>query len=298
MEEYRRYLAYHHGVVTMAKAKDLGLTEGQLRYRLTTGRLVRVAPGVVRSTSAPDSWAARARTAALAVRGLVSHGSGLVVWQVDDQHPRETVHVLTAHDHRPHIPWAVVHRLGAGPDPDGRLIDGIPVTGPTRTVIDSAAVLTAIELDATIDAVIRQGLTTLSELTIAVEETGTRGRKGLGVLRRLLAERDPAAAVPDSRFNRLMGQLLVAAGLPEPCYEWPIQHQDRTVARADLAYPAERLAIECDSHRWHRNRQSFVADPRRRNQIIMAGYEVLNFTWDRLPEPPSGDRPNRQSTTQ
>ncbi len=40
------------------------------------------------------------------------------------------------------------------------------------------------------------------------------------------------------------------------------------------------MSIELDSARWHDNRESFVEDRRRRNEITLAGWNVLNFTWD------------------
>ena len=40
------------------------------------------------------------------------------------------------------------------------------------------------------------------------------------------------------------------------------------------------MAIELDSVRFHLNRKSFVADPRRRNRLTLAGWTVLSFTWD------------------
>ncbi len=174
---------------------------------------------------------------------------------------------------------ATVHRINA-PELKGRLIDGIPVAECVRAVVDSASVLTGDELEATVDAVIRQRLATVDSLNRQIERIGTSGRKGLGTLARLLADRDVSARVPESAINRLVGQLLVDAGLPRPVYELVIRTGGRFVARADLAYPEARLAIECDSERWHRTRRAFVADPRRRNRMLVAGYRVLSFTWD------------------
>ncbi len=52
------------------------------------------------------------------------------------------------------------------------------------------------------------------------------------------------------------------------------------LAQVDLAYPDQRVAIELDSVRWHHNQRSFVEDRRRRNRLLLAGWNVLNFTWD------------------
>ena len=51
------------------------------------------------------------------------------------------------------------------------------------------------------------------------------------------------------------------------------------IAQVDLAYPDCRVAIELDSVRFHLNRDAFVRDARRRNRLMLAGWNVLSFTW-------------------
>ncbi len=87
--------------------------------------------------------------------------------------------------------------------------------------------------------------------------------------------------MPLSDWSRMVAELLGDARLPRPVFEYRIVDRSGSlVAQVDLAYPAERLAIELDSVRWHFNLESFVADPRRRNQLSVAGWTVLTFTWD------------------
>ena len=52
------------------------------------------------------------------------------------------------------------------------------------------------------------------------------------------------------------------------------------IGRVDLAYPDRNLAIELDSVRWHHNLHNFSHDRQRHNQLLLAGWDVLNFTWD------------------
>ncbi len=288
MEELRRYLAAHHGVITLAKARELGLSEGQVRYRLRTSAWVPMAPKVYRLATAPDSWSACARAYALSARGVVSHVSALVVWRIDGDWPDYPIHVAVPAGRRPRNPRAIIHRIDEFDRVDARVVDAVPVTGPARTIINAAGLLTLDELDTAIDSVIRQRLTSIPELVTELDKLGCRGRTGAAGLRHLLDKRSPRARVPDSRFNRLVGQLLVNAGLPEPAYEWNIERQGVFIGRADLAYPAAKLAIECDSEEWHRNRRAFIADPRRKNAMLLAGYRVLSFTWDDYARQPNG----------
>ena len=82
--------------------------------------------------------------------------------------------------------------------------------------------------------------------------------------------------------------LLLDAGLPEPRYEYQVlDAAGAFIARVDLAYPERKVAIELDSVRWHLNRSSFEADPRRKNKLILAGWTVLTFTWSDYVDTPN-----------
>lgn len=70
--------------------------------------------------------------------------------------------------------------------------------------------------------------------------------------------------------------LLVLAGLPKPQCQVTL-HDDRghSIGRADLYYQEARLVIEFDGAV---HRTSLVADSRRQNEILAAGYRLLRFT--------------------
>jgi very-short-patch-repair endonuclease len=50
----------------------------------------------------------------------------------------------------------------------------------------------------------------------------------------------------------------------------------------DLAFPAERIAIEVDGWAWHSDVERFRHDRRRQNALVLAGWIVLRFTWHDL----------------
>lgn len=56
----------------------------------------------------------------------------------------------------------------------------------------------------------------------------------------------------------------------------------------DILFTAARLIVEIDGWEVHGARQAFEDDRRRRNQLVLAGYTVLNFTWRQLTETRSG----------
>lgn len=167
-------------------------------------------------------------------------------------------------------------------------INGILTTGIDRTILDLAAVVSPTKLNHAVDAVIRQKLTTWPDLYHVLVIHSRRGRNGCGPLRKILDARFGDTAIPDSRWNRNVGSLLFDAGLPEPEYEYEITGSGgEFVARVDLAYPNDRVAIELDSVRWHLNHASFRDDPRRKNKLMLEGWTVLTFTWSDYVDTPN-----------
>ena len=158
---------------------------------------------------------------------------------------------------------------------------GVPCTGLARTVLDLGAVISRKRLDRAIDAVLRDRLLRPSDLYEVLAAHAGKGRSGCALLRSVLDERLGDDPVPLSEWSRMVEDLLVGAGLARPRLEYRIcDRAGALLAQVDLAYPAHRVAIELDSVRYHLNRESFVADPRRRNRLTLAGWRVLTFTWD------------------
>lgn len=280
MQALTAHLRAHHGVISRSEAESLGLTRSQIDQRLRNGRWERVAPSVFRVAGAPPTWLGDARAAALSVDGLVSHRAAARIWRLDG-FQRARIELTTAVARGPRVAVrAVMHRSTqmhlAG------LVErrSVPVTGIARTVLDLGGVVPFPKLEQAVDAALRLELLTWQDLRHALVVHSRRGRNGCGALRALLEERFGDSAVPDSRWNRMVGQLLVAAGLPEPEFEFEIRTSTgRFVARVDLAYPDAGLAIECDSLRYHLHRRAFESDRRRSNAVQNLGWRVLSFTW-------------------
>jgi hypothetical protein len=162
---------------------------------------------------------------------------------------------------------------------DPVLRSAIPATGLVRTLIDLAGVVPRERLGQAVDDAIRRRLTDWPQLAAVRARHARRGRNGTGRMRELLEERY-GTTIPDSHRGRLVADLLVDAGLPAPEIEYDIRALDgRWLARADLANPPERVAVELDSTRHRLNERAFEADPVRQNRVEVAGWTVLRYTW-------------------
>ncbi|WP_228524356.1 endonuclease domain-containing protein [Rhodococcus rhodochrous] len=86
-----------------------------------------------------------------------------------------------------------------------------------------------------------------------------------------------------SQAERIFHRLLRQAGLTG----WRA-HVMSCGYEIDVAFEAERVAIEIDGWAWHRDADRHRHDIERQNVLINAGWHVLRFTWHMLTQDPDG----------
>lgn len=273
-------MSQQHGLIHRSQALEDGMTSRQIERRLRTGRWERVAHGVYRHAATRQTQLSRLLAVCLAHNALASHRSAAAVHRIDG-YSLDRIEVVVAANRSPAVKGAKLHKSAQMElaQPTERI--AIPVTGVGRTVLDLAAVVGRKQLDDTIDAVLRNGQLRLWDLYAVLASHARRGRDGCAALRAALDARSGDDRVPLSRWSRMVADLLVEAGLDPPCLEHSIHADDGDfIAQVDLAYPDRNLAIELDSVRWHHNLHNFSHDRQRRNRLLLAGWDVPNFTWD------------------
>ena len=274
------HMEQQYGLVKRQQALDAGMSEHQIGERLRLARWVRAARRVYRHAAVPSTPESRLLARCMAYEALASHRSAAALHGIDG-YKLDKVEVVVAKGRVRRIPGARLHhstqmRLA------GRVErHGIPCTQLDRTVLDLAGLVDRAALDRAIDAVLRKGLLRMSDLWRVLASHSKPGRTGCVALRNALQARSGEGGVPLSDWSRMVADLLESSGLPRPVFEHRVEGRDgEFVAQVDLAYPSVRLAIELDSVGWHFNLESFVKDPRRRNTLFVAGWDVLTFTWD------------------
>ena len=263
------------GVFTARQAVQEGWTYPRIRRRLDAGlwipvlgRGITVAGGEV--SAQQFGWAVH-----LSVRsGAVSHLSAGAVHGFPGIEAGAGGHVI-AQLHR--APGGIrVHRDRLA-NADRVWIGGLPLTSRRRTAIDCLALLGG---DAAVELwgwLLTRGILTVDQLGSAVRERV--GRRGEPTLLRLLElGRTGAVSIAEQRLHRL----LRAGGLDGWQANVPIQDGTGLIGVADILFAEARLVVEVDGFVAHRGRDGFVADRRRQNRLVNAGYTVLRFTWDDL----------------
>ena len=282
-----RRMQHQHGLITRGQALAAGMTDKQIRGRVKTRHWVRVAQGVYRHRSAPNTPIARLLGVCLAHRALASHRSAAALQGIDGFR-LDRIEVVVPRSRARPINGAIVHQSTQMDLARPVECEGVPTTGLGRTLLDVSAVVNRLRLDQAIDSVLRDGRMRTPDLYRVLVSHARRGRDGCAAFRSSLEDRgdDP---VPLSAWSRMVADLLVESGLARPAMEYRVRNAAGVfVAQVDLAYPDCRVAIELDSRRWHLNRVSFDADPERRNRLTIAGWTVLNFTWSHYVGDPHG----------
>jgi len=203
---------------------------------------------------------------------VVGHVTAASLWGMPLP-PRMDEHlhtVIAAGEQPPRRKGVVGHCMELPPEHVAEF-DGLPVTTPERTLLDLAPDLRLHELVAAGDAALR--VAHLNRETTRALVKWAKGRRGVVRLRRAEPMLDARAeSAPESHVRVWCS----VSGLPffEPNVE--IWDDAVLVARVDLYCDEYRLAIEYEGA-YHRTREQYASDIRRRARLTALGIEVLQI---------------------
>lgn len=278
--------AVQHGVVERCQLDRAGLSPRRIRTLCEHGVIRRVARGIYVVAGAAPSWE---QDLTVAVRSagelaVAGHRSASGLWYLD-RFRRRHIEVAVEAPAPRRRPGVVLHETTRLPSRDRTVVDGIPVTTPTRTLIDMGRFVGVARLGAMVDDAVRRDLTTYEDLHTRFSELAGRGRDGISTIREVLESRPGGAVVPDSPLESEARRLLIAAGLPEPVLHHRVDCGEIAYV-LDLAWPELFVALECDGFRFHRTPDQLDWDDRRRNALGLRGWLVLHATWARVRDDP------------
>ena len=149
-----------------------------------------------------------------------------------------------------------------------------------RKVIDMGAVCSEETVDIALDVAIRKGMSRRRFLN-RLDGLAAPGRNGIGIIKKLVAERVTEQGLTESPFERLLLRALRKARLPLPACQVVPGDGDFS-ARVDFVYPDQRLVVEADGYRWHDGRVAWERDRARISELAARGWRVLLVTWLQL----------------
>lgn len=274
--------AEHNGVFTDRWWHAAGLSDTTLSRRVADGHFIRLGHGVYCHASVPDTHPRRVTTAVLACHDLAaaSHVTAAFLWGMvsfGGREPRE-IEVVTRRWRRNHQ-LAVVHESTDLIEGDVTTLAGVPITTPTRTLVDLGGSAKSL-VGPALDHAIRKGLTDTGQLLQLLQRVARRGRNGVGVIRPHLAEHLMVSKITDSYLESLFFRGLGERGIPLPEPQFPVVRDDNGfVCRLDFAYPGVRVGIALDGMEFHTSRERFRIDRAQHNEAELLGWLVLRYTW-------------------
>jgi hypothetical protein len=266
------------GPFTHAHARRAGLSQEQIEQRVQSGYWLRLHPRVYVYAATILTPEVR-RRAALCWAGadaVLSHRSAGEVWGFDSvvsERPELTV-IAARH---PRSSDVIVHRSDVLDRADRARLAGVALTSPTRTIIDLASVLSSLDLRVAFESARRERQTTARKVRNRLELIGGSGRPGTARLRALLDQLD-GHAPSEYPLEVRVAQLLDAAPLDAPVRQYVVRAGARAF-RLDFAWPARRLALECDGRLRHSEDGDFARDRDRWSALAAIGWRLLFATW-------------------
>jgi Protein of unknown function (DUF559) len=182
------------------------------------------------------------------------------------------------HSNRNPLPGIRVRGDDIGEDEVG-VIEGIPVTTPTRTALDLGCWYPKSEAVAAIDALARATDLKVPDVDLLAQRYP--GRRGIRRARTALCLVDAGAQSPKETWLRL---LLIQAGLPRPQTQIPV-HDDfgEVIAYLDMGWEELKVAVEYDGDQHRSDRRQYTWDIRRLELLERLGWIVIRVV--------SGDQP-------
>jgi very-short-patch-repair endonuclease len=264
-----------HGLVSRAQLTALGLSDDAIGRRVRARRLHRIHRGVY-AVGHPRLTLHGRLLAAVVSYGetaVLSHRSAAVLWALlPGRGPRIDVTVPSGGG-RGRRKAIIVHR-SALPASEITVREGIPVTTPVRTLVDLADLLPRRALERAVDEA--------AYLRLDIDGLQPRkGRRGAGLLRRVLADHEAGGTRTRSELEELMLALCRRVGLPEPEVNQKIEGHE-----ADFVWREARLIVETDGWASHGTRRAFERDRVRDAEHTAAGWRVVRITTRRLEREP------------
>jgi very-short-patch-repair endonuclease len=253
------FAARQGGHVTREQLVGAGVAGTTLKRWVSSGKLIRVYRGVyaVGHLQSHPVSAAHAALLAGGERCALAGSPALVLWNVWRRWPQQ-LEIVIAGDRRPS--GLIVHRSTTLLRRDIKRVQGLRVTSPARTLLDTAERLTGEQLTRAINDLRLRDLLTLAQLTDVIERNPTHPAVTLLQAHLEFAQPEPTR----SGLEDIFLPLLRRHGLPTPRINVHICGY-----RVDAYFHAQRLIVELDGWKRHRTKERFVKD-RRQDFAILA----------------------------
>ena len=282
--------AAQYGLAHRRQLRALGISDDALKRTVRAGELVRRHPEVFAVAGVPDTWHQQLLAAVFDAGpgAAVSHRAAAILLGLARRGAPRVVEISVSRPRSSRVPGVVVHRSRDLSPEHLLVVEGIPCTGPLRTLVDLGAVERHWYVADAFERALQARQVTVLGAEWMLTNLSRRGRDGCGVFRRVLDTRALAAAAPDpGLLEPRMARLLRDSGLPVPEYQHEVRQDGRLVARLDFAYPDWLEAFEVDGFETHGTPTAMSLEFEREHRLKAIGWNITRFTWHHVVRRPT-----------
>ena len=178
-----------------------------------------------------------------------------------------------------------VHTVNAVDLVDRAVVATIPVSSPTRTLIELARSMSNEHLTRALDSATRDGGTSDEFLHRRLVALRGRGRPGLARLLKVV-EGIEVTRGGHSWLEREFLVLMSRAGLPQPARQQVVGKRRNRLIRVDCRFPGTDVVVELLGYTFHRSPLQMQSDAERMNQMLLDGLRPYQFTYIDVVERP------------
>jgi very-short-patch-repair endonuclease len=171
-----------------------------------------------------------------------------------------------------------MHCSAIGPD-EIVVVDGIPVTSLSRTLLDLASVGTRRQVEKAFNEAEVRGLTDKLSVPDLLERYP--GRRGSAMLRAILAEGEQARGITREELEERFTAILAGTDLPPPRRNAQVAVRGRFF-EVDCLWAERRLIVELDGRAAHGTDPAFERDRQKDRLLLVEGWSVTRITWRQL----------------
>jgi very-short-patch-repair endonuclease len=264
--------AQQHGVVGRAQLRAIGLTLDEIEGRLRRKQLHRMHQSVYavghRLVSRLGRW--MAAVLAAGPGAALSHRDAAALHGL---RPSSSRLIEVTAPRRRRRPGLRIYRAKLAGD-EVAVVEGVPVTGIHRTLLDLATVVPRARLDRALERADALSLTDPLPLAALLERH--RGRRGTRSLAEALADGVRPASTRSELEDAFLS-FLDAHRLPRPeVNTWTGEME------VDFRWPQHSLIVEVDGRDTHATSAAFERDRARDRKLQAAGWRVVRITWRQL----------------
>ncbi len=273
----RAHASVQYGLVSRRQLRADCIGGDAIDHRVRKGELQPLSADVLRLVGSPESDQQRGMAAVLDAPGeaYLSHRSAAAWWGIPGFDLEDRLHVTIPHAGiRKRTRLSVIHYHRGLPDGHLLRLGGVPVTSPPLTIFQLAGTVHPKRTERALDNMAAMGLGSYRSIHDLLSILAARGRKGIALIRELLAERPPGASPPGSGTEKRLEHLASEIGISlRPQIDVGGDCWD---GRSDFVFADSSAAlIEVLSRRHHGMLLDRRADAARFEQFRNDGFQLL-----------------------